>query len=119
MSTNEIAGPLQVISTKDGPVGNLALPSGLTQKPCFTCCDFDKDEKKLRQHLTANGLQPDVNGVYTTPIVQDFDNRASLQIDPRDFGFCKDQSMPTHMNCTCEHWKPTTRITDMRGKVQR
>lgn len=118
MSTNEIAGPLQVVSTQDGPVGNLALPSGLTQKPCFTCAKYGNNRQKLIQHLEANGLKPDARGIYTTPIVQEFDDRTSLEIDPRSYGFCHDQGIPTHMNCTCTEWKPTTRIDEMQDKLR-
>ena len=102
-----------------GGKGVITAPTGIEEKPCFTCKSWDKDTRKLTQFLLTRGLQPDMNGVFETPIVQDFhDGRKSMKVDPKDWGFCRRDTMPTHMMATCEGWKPTVTRADMRGKIR-
>jgi ribulose kinase len=105
--------------TASGPVGHIQSVTGLEAKPCFTCRHYNNDRRKLLQFLNARGLKPDENGFYETPIVGDFAGRRSLKLDPRSFGFCLDQTMPTHMNATCEHWDFSRNATDLARIIAR
>lgn len=115
----EIAGMPMIKPTAAGPIGHIQAVTGLESKPCFTCRFFNNDRRKLLQFLHSRGLKPDENGFYETPIVGDFQGRRSLKLDPRSFGFCSDQTMPTHMNATCEQWDLTRNATDLARKVGR
>jgi hypothetical protein len=109
-----------IIQTANGVKGVISSPTGTEEKPCFTCSKWIKDTRKLIQHFQAKGLKADARGVFTTPIVGDFkDGRRSMEIDPKDFGYCPAECMPTHMLATCERWQPVTLSRELAGKIRR
>ena len=108
----------ELVQTSDGSKAVVQMASGMEQKPCFTCRSWEKDTKKLIQFLTSHGLQPDADGNYETPIVKDFKGRRSLQVNPRDYGFCRQGCCPTHMNASCENWQPTRFASELALKVR-
>jgi hypothetical protein len=110
----------RIVETATGAKGVITSEIGTEDKPCFTCSDWDKDNRKLMQFLTARGLKADENGVFETPIVQDFhDGRRSMKIDLRDWGYCQTLGMPTHMlaGMQCLHWRRVMLIRDLKGKI--
>ena len=108
-----------MIQTPDGNTKGVIQPAtGLEEKPCFTCASWEKNTRKLIQFFRASGLQTDAEGYFTTPIIQDFDDRTSMRVHPRDFGFCRQGCCPTHMNATCEFWKPTRNVSELALKVR-
>lgn len=107
-----------MIQTPEGNATGIVTPStGLEERPCFTCRSWEKDARKLTQFLTSKGLQPDFEGYYETPVARDFHGRKSLRIHPRDFGFCRRQCMPTHMQATCEDWDTVRTRSELQGKI--
>ncbi len=108
----------KVVQDGEGTKGLVQLASGLETNPCFTCRSFEKDETRLRQHCEANGLVPDKDGVYTTPIVKSIAGRKSLRLDPRDCGWCRRQGCVVHMGATCEEFVATATRAEMTGKIK-
>lgn len=110
----------KIIQTPTGAKGVISTATGMEEKPCFTCARWEKDNRKLIQYFISKGLRADENGIFTTPIVQDFgDGRRSMEIDPKDWGFCRKLVMPTHMlaGAQCPEWKPVTLVQDLKGKI--
>ena len=101
----------------EAPKGLIHSVTGMEAKPCFTCCRWEKNPRKLVQHFRARGLKPDVEGYYETPIAQEIEGRKSLKIHPRDFGYCRFSCYPTHMNATCADWQPTRFAKEMALKL--
>jgi len=106
----------EIITTPNGAAGVVQMPTDAEATPCFTCKHWHKDNRKLMQYLHAHGLQPDSNGVYELR-VPEMPERKSIQVDPKDWGFCLTLAMPTHMNAgaQCEHWQLRQVREDMRG----
>jgi hypothetical protein len=98
--------------------GEIELASGLEARPCLHCTAFEKDEKKLRDHLIASGLQMDAQGRFLTPIAKDFKGRKSLAIDPRSYGFCRADQMPVDMLATCEKWTPVRTSSEFESRIK-
>ena len=108
-----------IISTPDGAKGVISSPTGSEEKPCFTCSKWVKDNRKLIQHLNAKGLKADKNGIFTTPIVADFhDGRRSMEVDPKDYGWCPKNCYVSHMLATCEFWQPVNVGHELAGKIR-
>lgn len=98
--------------------GIIAAPTGIEEKPCFTCKSWDKNREKLIQFLVSKGMRPKPNGCYDMAVIAgDLPGRRQMEVDPKDFGFCQNLCMPTHMMATCEHWKPTLSREDLAGKI--
>lgn len=94
----------------------LANPTGTEEKPCFTCKSWEKDERKLIEFLVSRGMKAKPNGCYDMAVIAgDLPDRKQIEIDPKDFGFCRQLCMPTHMMATCECWKQRLFAADMRG----
>jgi hypothetical protein len=110
--------PIVTQTPGETPKGVIQMKTGLENKPCFMCKSWEKDTRKLIQHFKAKGLTPDAEGYYTTPIVQDFDNRKSLRINPREYGYCRRLCMPTGDTCTCPDWQLTQTRSELALKVK-
>lgn len=108
-----------IVTTENGlPTATIVPATGLEKQPCFMCRSFDKDERKLRQYYEAHGLVPNTEGLYETPITQDFDNRKSLQVDVKNFGFCRRHDYVTDMRATCGDFQITTSRADLMRKIR-
>lgn len=116
---NDTGWQLPKIMQDAGEVKGLIQPAtGMEEKPCFTCRSWDKDTRKLMQFLNSRGLKADADGNYETPIVNDFkDGRRSIKVNPRDWGYCRNGCMPTHMNATCDVWVPVVSRSELQGKI--
>jgi hypothetical protein len=108
-----------IVADGGAPKGLIQMPSATQAKPCYLCKSFENDRAKLIQHLLSKGLVPDEAGVFTTPIVQDFDGRKSLEINPDDYGFCRRDCIVVAMNATCANWELTRFREDMIAKLRK
>jgi hypothetical protein len=106
-----------IVQTASGVKGVISSPTGMEERPCFTCAKWIKDNRKMIQHFQARGLKADANGVFTTPIVGDFPGRESLKADPKDFGWCPKNGYVAHMLATCEDWQPTALAHELARKI--
>jgi hypothetical protein len=109
----------EIVTTPQGTAGVIQMPSEVEATPCFLCKHWHKDQRKLMQFIRSRGLVPDSNGIYTLP-TPDLPNRKSIQVDPKDWGFCLTLAMPTHMNAgaQCEYWQQRQVREDMRGIIK-
>jgi len=107
------------LSIQDGlPTGTIQTATGMEQRPCFMCRSFEKDNKRLLQHLNAKGLKPNAEGCYETPIVQDFQGRRSMKIDPRNFGYCRKGNYVTDMRASCADFQLVTTRSELQSKIR-
>lgn len=98
--------------------GKIDLDRAVETHPCFMCKSFDKDAKKLREHLHAHGLRPGRDGRYTTPIAKDFPGRKPLKIYLPDWGFCRKNTHPVDMQATCSEWEQVQSAGDMASRIR-
>jgi hypothetical protein len=118
--TTSFGGLPQIVrDPTDGQVkGLVQIAQGEQPKPCYLCRSFEKDNKKLVQHLLAHGLKPDEEGRFETPLAKEVQGRRSLKIDPKDYGYCRKSCMPTGMTATCEYWVLTQFREEMARKIR-
>lgn len=96
----------------------LSNPTGTEEKPCMTCKSWEKDERKLIEYLVAKGMRAKPNGCYDMAVIAgDLPGRRQMEVNPKDFGYCRSLCMPTHMMATCDNWKPTLFREDMAAKL--
>ncbi len=110
-----------VIDSGDGETsakGHIELAKAHEFKPCMGCKSWEKDTKRLVQHLIARKLKPQPDGTFVSPIAVDMKDKKPLRIDPASFGFCRREGSVTDMLATCEKWQPTLLIEDMRKKLR-
>lgn len=98
--------------------GDIELVKGTEERPCMMCKSWEKDEKRLIEHLLAHGLEPRPDGKFVTPIAKDFPGRQSLTIDPRSWGFCRFESRPTDCLATCPAWQPVVKAEDLASRIR-
>jgi len=107
------------VSFQDGlPTGVIQPSTGMEVNPCFTCRSFEKDNKKLLQHLHSKGLKPNAQGLYETPIAKDVKGRRSMQIDPRNFGYCRRNCYVTDMRATCADFTAVVTRSELQSKIE-
>lgn len=92
--------------------------TGLEQQPCFMCKSWEKNDKRLRQHIASKkNIEVLPDGTFRHIIDKDVKDRNTKTYNIRDFGFCRFTGMPTQQLASCEHWVPTKRLTDLRRKL--
>lgn len=97
--------------------GEIEMVTGLETKPCLLCKSWDKNLDQIIQHFLAHGLRLRPDGQMETPIKDDFKTRkVGMVINPRDYGFCRRDTMPTDMLASCENWVPTKRLVDFQRR---
>lgn len=106
--------PTNVTGGDEYARGDIELATGTEQRPCFMCRSFEKDERKLTEHLIAKGLEAGPDGKFITPIAKDIPGRKSLKIAPRDYGWCRKDTMPVDMLATCDKWQQKRTSNDFR-----
>jgi hypothetical protein len=107
----------KIVTDAEGPKGVIQTTSGLETKPCMLCKSFAKDTRKLIQHFNSQGLKPDKDGFFETPLAQEVKGRTSLRVHPRDYGFCNRNCYVTHMNGTCEDFAVIQTRAELALKV--
>lgn len=100
--------------------GAIEMAAGTEARPCCMCRSWEGGEpEKLTRYLLAKGLKPNAAGKFETPIAKDFKGRKSLEIDPKSYGYCRRDGIPTDMLATCENWKPTITEADFKRRMRR
>lgn len=109
----------EIITTPNGAAGVVQMNTATEATPCYLCKNWHKDTRKLMQHIRSKGLVPDSNGIYTMP-TPDLPDRKSIQVDPKDWGFCLKQAIATHMNAgmQCEDWSLRETREDLKGLIK-
>jgi hypothetical protein len=98
--------------------GGIVEPiTGKEQKPCCMCRSWEKDEKKLIQHLMSLGLEANPDKSFTTPIAKDLPGRVSLKIYPARSGFCRLESTVTEDLASCEKWELVRFISELASRL--
>jgi len=59
------------------------------------------------------------DGRFTTPIAKDYPGRKPMILDPKNYGFCRRDMIPTEAMATCEAWVPTKRLTELQDRMTR
>lgn len=92
--------------------------TGLEQRPCFMCRSWEKNEKKLRQHIASKrDIEVLPDGTFRHIIDRDVKDRNTKTYNIRDFGFCRFTGMPTQQLASCENWVPTRRLIELQRKL--
>jgi len=100
--------------------GLVELAKGTEVRPCLMCRKFDVVTRdRMVEHFLANGLEAQPNGTFTTPIVKDYPGRKSLVLDPRNFGFCRRDTIAVDQQATCANWTPTKRLGELQDRMTR
>ncbi len=91
--------------------------TGLEDSPCFTCRSFEKNEKRLRQHIASKkNVEILADGTVRSLIDRDFKDRETITFNVRDFGWCRLWTIPVDQLATCENWGPTRSVSDLMRK---
>ena len=87
-------------------------------QPCYACRSWEKNERRLVEHLRSRGLTPAADGSYETPIALDFPGRKSLKIFPKQWGFCRLECRPTQDEATCAEWTPVRSASELQDRLR-
>ncbi len=120
MADEDTWRPIEIVGG-DGQrdaAGRVELATGTEPHPCMMCRSFEKDEKRLVNHLLAAGLKPEPDGSFTTPIAQDFKGRNSLKIIPSQWGWCRKNLHPTDMLANCPDWEQVRTASEMASRIR-
>jgi hypothetical protein len=99
--------------------GDIEMATGLETRPCATCRHWDGvDKQRIVRHFMSRGLEPQSDGTFKTPIAKDFPGRRSLVLDPRNFGYCRKDTICTDALATCEKWQPTQNLADFQRRMR-
>lgn len=108
-----------VTGGEDFASGKVEMVRGNEERPCCMCRSWERDEKKLIEHLLSHGLVAREDGCFVTPIAKDIPGRKSLVLNPKQMGFCRLECRPTDDLASCERWTMVTRIEDLASRVRR
>lgn len=112
--------PLKIVGG-DGDqhaASRVEMVRGTEARPCLTCKHWERDERRLIEHLLAHGLELRDDGKFVTPIARDLPGRKSLVIDPKQSGFCRAESSVTQDLATCEKWQPVTTMSELQSRIR-
>lgn len=99
--------------------GVIEMATGKETQPCMMCRKWEAvDTTRVVEHFLAKGLEMQPDGTFKTPIARDFKDRKSLILDPRNFGFCRRDLMPTDALATCNSWIPTKHLSDFQQRMK-
>lgn len=106
------------ITGDDTQASGLIEPSTvLEDRPCYTCRSFEKNDKRLRQHIASKKhVEMLADGTFQSLIDRDFKDRRGLKYNIRDFGWCRLWTIPVDIKHTCENWGPTRSVSDLMRK---
>jgi hypothetical protein len=95
------------------------MATGTESRPCMMCAKWDRVEtNRVVQHFLARGLEAMPDGKFVTPIIKDIPGRRSMVLDPRDYGFCRRDLLPTDMQATCVDWTPTKSLVELQRRLR-
>jgi hypothetical protein len=112
--------PIEIVGGdgEHSAVGQIEMATGHEERPCMICRSWEKDEKRLIGHLIHIGLEPRPDGKFVTPIVKDIPGRKSLIIDPKSWGFCRRQTIPTDCLATCEDFVAVRTTGELASRIK-
>ena len=100
--------------------GLIEMATGKETQPCLMCRKWeDVETAKVVQHFLAKGLEVQPDGTFKTPIAHDIPGRKSLILDPKNFGFCRRDLMPTDAMASCANWVPTKHLSDFQQRMSK
>jgi len=100
--------------------GLVEMATGKEVQPCLLCRKWESVEtKRVIEYFMSKGLEAQPDGRFVTPIVKDYPGRKSLTLDPRNFGFCRRELIPTDAQATCSGWIPTKHLSDFQQRMSR
>lgn len=100
--------------------GLIDLATGKETRPCLMCRKWENvATTRVVEYFLARGLEPQPDGTFKTPIVKDYPGRRSLVLDPKNFGFCRRDLIPTDAQATCDEWVPTKRLSEFQDRMSR
>lgn len=98
--------------------GTIQPVTGLEQQPCLMCRSWEKNDKRLRQHIASKkNIEVLPDGTFRHTADKDMPGRKSKTYNLRDFGFCRFHGMPTQQLHSCESWTPTRTVSDLLKKL--
>lgn len=98
--------------------GKIEMIKGNESRPCMMCTSWEKDDKRLVQHLIARGLKPNPDGTFTSPIARDMRDKTPMILDPKRNGWCRREGSVTEDLASCEKWQPVRLINDLRSRIR-
>lgn len=101
-----------------GAEGVVEMATTAEPHPCMLCRAFEKDERRLVNHLIASGLRPEPDGTFETPIAKDFKGRNSLKIHPASWGFCRKHTHPVDMMATCPDFQVVRTASELASRIK-
>ena len=109
--------PSTPVVEKGQLLGQIQQVTGLEQSPCCLCRSYEKNDKKLRQHIASKkNIEVLPDGTFRHIIDRDVPDRNTKTFNIRDFGYCRLYGMPTQQLHSCEKWTPTRSVADFRRK---
>lgn len=95
---------------KETAVARQRMMMGTTKTPCQNCKSWHRDAEKLVRHFLAHGLMVKPDGTIWSPIHRDFQGRVGMEINVRNFGFCRFHMMPSEDLHSCSNWVPAHKL---------
>ena len=110
--------PIESIVGDETGVGGRVQPvTGLETQPCSMCRSWEKNDKKLKQHIASKkDIEVLPDGTFRHLVDQDVPDRETKTYNIRDFGFCRFHGIPSQILHSCENWVPTKSIADFQRK---
>lgn len=100
--------------------GLIDLATGKETQPCLMCRKWENvATARVVEYFLARGLEAQPDGKFKTPIVKDYPGRKSLVLDPKNFGFCRRDLIPTDAQATCDGWVPTKHLSEFQDRMIR
>lgn len=96
--------------------GQVEMVKGYETRPCAMCRSWEKDEKRIVEFFISKGLTLTSDGKFITPIAKDV-GRVSQTLDPKKFGFCRKDMIPTEDLATCEGFQPVRTTEELRSRI--
>jgi len=98
--------PLVDVTGDDKQARGMVAPVyGREGHPCFMCRSFEKpDLGKMIQHMVARGGKLLPNGRIRANRPREASG-TPIELDPREFGFCRRDTIAVQLEATCENWQ--------------
>jgi len=98
--------------------GQVEMVKGNEIRPCVMCRSWERDERKLIEHLMSRKLELMPDGTFKSPIRKDYKGtHANLTIDPKKFGFCRYETSVTEDIASCEKWTPVRTAAELADRL--
>lgn len=102
----------------ESAAGRVEMVKGNETRPCCLCRSWEKNKRRLVEHLMAHGLTPRPDGTFETPIAKDIPGRKSMILNPDNMGFCRRDVLPTDDLATCENWEAVRTASELESRIK-